>query len=146
MHLAGALEASCHCQSRILDAAVPGNKLPSSQRSRPLALPLGPDRTQHLVDLRTTVLVRQARMNEIGFKSMSALNGRINQARAVPAQRLEECARIPAVLGTSALVTRIERSVAPVCPEVGSIPQCHQAEHTCADAHLSRRPVTFEQI
>ena len=85
-------------------------------------------------------------MAEIGFIFVSALDGRIDEARAVPAQCLEECAAVAAVLGASALIPRIERPVAPVRPEVRPVPQCHHPEHTCLDAHLSRRPVALEQM
>jgi hypothetical protein len=146
MHLAGTLVAAGRPRSRTPGAAVPGDKLPSSQRSRPLALPLGFDGTQHLVDLSTPVLVGQTRMTEIGFISVSTLDGWIDKAGAVFAQCLEECARIPAVLGASALIPRIERPVAPVRPEVRPVPQCHHPKHACLDPHLSSRPVTLEQM
>jgi hypothetical protein len=49
---------------------------------------------------------------------MRALDGRINAARAVLAQGLEEFACVPGILGTSVLIARVERPVAPVRPEV----------------------------
>jgi hypothetical protein len=67
MHLAGAFAATGRPQSRNPGAAVPADKLPSSQRSRLLALPLGFDSTQHLVNLSMPVLIGEARMTEIGF-------------------------------------------------------------------------------
>jgi hypothetical protein len=146
MHLAGALVAAGRSQSHTRDASVPGDKLPSSQRSRPLALPLGLDGTKHFVNLSAPVLVRQARMTEVGFIFVSALDGRIDKARTVLAQCLEECARVPAVLGASALVAGIECAVAPVWPKVRPVPQCHHPEHTCLNAHLACRPLTLEQM
>ncbi len=76
---------------------------------------------------------------------MSSLNGRIDEARAVLAQSLEECAAVSAVLGASALVTGIECSVASIRPEVGPIPEWHHPEHRCPDAHLSGWPVPLQQ-
>ena len=85
-------------------------------------------------------------MTKIGFIFVSALDGRIDKARAVIAQCLEECTRIPAVLGASALVPGIERSIAPVRPEVRPVPQCHHPKDARLDAHLACRPVTLEQM
>ena len=85
-------------------------------------------------------------MIQIGFKSVSALSCRIDEARAVPAQGLEESAGVPAVLGAGALVAGIERPVTPVRPEVRSIPQVHQAEHARPDAHFACRAVAFQQM
>ena len=85
-------------------------------------------------------------MAEIGFKYVSALDGRVNESRAVLAQCLEECTRIAAVLGACPLIARIKCSVAPIRPEVRPIPQCHQPEHACTNAHFPRRPVTLEQM
>ena len=127
-------------------AAFPADRLLANHGSCCFRPSLCLDGVQRLINLSRSVLVGQARMAEIGFKSVSALDRRINQARAVLAQCLEECACITTLLGTSALVTRIERSVAPVWPEVGSIPQVHQSEHTCPDAHLARRAVPFQQV
>ena len=61
-------------------AAVPGGRLPSSQRSRRFALPLGLDDAQHLVHLCTPVLIGRARMTEIGFKFVRALDRWIDQS------------------------------------------------------------------
>jgi hypothetical protein len=85
-------------------------------------------------------------MTKIGFIFVSTLDGRIDKARAVLAQCLEECARVPAVLGANTLVPGIECPIAPVRPEVRPVPECHHPEHTCLDAHLARRPITFEQM
>ncbi len=111
-----------------------------------MALPLGFDLAQHFVDLSTSVLVRQVPMSKIGFKPVSTLNGRVDKPRAVRTQRLEEGARVPAILGASALVAGIERAVAPVRSEVRPIPEWHHAEHVCSDAHLAGRPVPLQQM
>ncbi len=85
-------------------------------------------------------------MSEIGFKLVSSLNGRIDEARAVLAQSLEESAAVPAVFGAGALVAGIECAIAPVRPEVGPIPKRHQPKHVRQNAHLAGWPVTFEQM
>ena len=85
-------------------------------------------------------------MIQIGFKSMSALECRIDETRAVRAQGFEESAGIPAVLGAGALVAGIERAVAPIRPEVRPIPQCHQPEHARPDAHFARGAVALQQV
>jgi len=85
-------------------------------------------------------------MTEIGFKFVRALDGRINQARAVLAQCLEECARVPGILGTSALIAGVERSVSSIRSEVWSVPNGHQPEHTRPTAHLACRAVPLQQV
>jgi hypothetical protein len=49
-------------QSHMPDAFVPRDRLLSNQRSRPFALPLSFDGTDHFVDLSATELVGQAGM------------------------------------------------------------------------------------
>ncbi len=70
----------------------------------------------------------------------------IDQVGAVLAQSLEECARIPAVVGAGPLIARIECSVSSIRSEVWSVPNGHQPEHTRQNAHFPCRPVALEQM
>ena len=85
-------------------------------------------------------------MFKIRFVPVSALNGRINQARTVFAQGFKECARAPAVLGTGTLIARIECSVAPIGPEVGPGPKRHHSEHALLNAKLASWMVALKQM
>jgi hypothetical protein len=64
-------------------------------------------------------------MPKIGFVFVGALYCRIDKTRTVLAQSFEECARVPAVFGTRALIAWIERSVSPIRSEVRNIPDRH---------------------
>jgi len=80
---AAAFEAFGHSRSRIPGTVGPGDR-PASRRRSPLpASPFGSGRAWRLVHLGAAVLIRQPGMIQIGFKSMSALDYRIDEARAV---------------------------------------------------------------
>jgi len=52
--LAAVFEAAYHLQSHMRGASAPGNRLPSSHKSR--QLPLGLDGADDFIDLRATIL------------------------------------------------------------------------------------------
>ncbi|MGA2259889.1 MAG: hypothetical protein ABSH28_00470 [Acidobacteriota bacterium] len=83
-------------------------------------------------------------MVEVGLKVVGAFDGGIDETGAIAPERFEECTCIPAILGASALIARIECSVAPIGPEIRPIPQRHHPEHARPDAHLACRPITLE--
>ena len=59
--------------------------------------PLRPDLGDQFLDLHAPVFIGEPRMLEVRFVVARALNRRRSQARAVTAERLQECARIAAV-------------------------------------------------
>jgi hypothetical protein len=101
---------------------------------------------QHLINLSTSVLVRKARVVELSPKSIRALDGWIDEPRAIPSQSFKESSRVSTVLGAGPLVARIECTVATIGPEVRPVPQVNEAEHLRPDTHLAAWPVTLEQM
>jgi hypothetical protein len=85
-------------------------------------------------------------MFKIRFVSVGAFYCRINETGAVLTESLEECACVPAVSGAGTLIAGIECSVAPIRPEVRSVPERHQSEHACLNAKLARWPVALQQM
>ncbi len=84
--------------------------------------------------------------SEVGFESLSALNGRVSESRTISSQGLEERAGVTTILGASALVAGIERSVAPIRSEVRSVPKWHQPEDPSEDAHFAGVMVSLKQM
>jgi len=83
---------------------------------------------------------------EVGLEVARALDRGVRQAGAVPAEGLEEPARVAAVLGARALVAGVEGAEPAVGPEVRAVPQFHQTEHAPADPALAGLAVAFEEM
>ena len=77
---------------------------------------------------------------------MRALAGRIDQAGTVLPQGFEEGGCIPAVLGTGALIARIECTVSPIRPEVRPVPERHHPEHPRLNPEFARWTVPLQKM
>jgi hypothetical protein len=106
----------------------------------------GLDRPHYLFRLHLPVLVGNARMFEVGFIIAGSFDSRRRKSRAVTAERLEEGARITAVLGTCPLISGIECPEFPIGPEVGTFPQIHQSEHALVDFPQTGLAVAFQKV
>ncbi|MBZ5499071.1 MAG: hypothetical protein LAP85_21950 [Acidobacteriia bacterium] len=62
-------------------------------------------------------------MIEVGFEVVSAFNGGIDEAGTIATKRVEERARVAALVGACPLETGIESAQATVRPEVGALPE-----------------------
>jgi hypothetical protein len=103
------LRAAGRPRSRIPAASVPGDTPASSRRSPLPASPLGSDRAQRLVHLGAAVLIRQPRMVEIGFKSVTS-GWRRDQPRIFgPSRRALSAIRPPFRLNPAPRIQRICR-------------------------------------
>jgi len=76
----------------------------------------------------------------------AAFDRNIEMGLLIRDRALAASARTAAVLGTSALIAGIERTVPPVRPKVGPIPQLHQPEHVRSNTHLARGAVPLQQM
>ena len=85
-------------------------------------------------------------MIEVGLEVVCALDRGVRQAGAVPAEGLEEGARVPTVIRARALVAGVESAEPAVRPEVRAVPQFHQAEHMPADSAFAGLAVAFEEM
>ena len=85
-------------------------------------------------------------MIEIRFIFVGALDCRINEARTISPQRLEERARIAAVLRARFLITGIEGTESTIRPEVRALPKIHQAENAGLDTPHAGCGVALEQM
>ncbi len=85
-------------------------------------------------------------MVEVGFQIVSAFDGGIYQAGAIPAQHLEKGACVSAVPGACALVEGIKGPESSVRPEIRAFPEIHQAENAGLDAPHTGCGVAFEQM
>jgi hypothetical protein len=74
-----------------------------------------------------------------------ALEGRIDGPWIVLAQGLEACARAPGILGASAVIGRVERSVPSIRSEVRSVPNGWQPEHPRSNTHFAGWGVALEK-
>ena len=84
-------------------------------------------------------------MVEVGLEAARALDRGVRQAGAVPAEGLEERARVAAVLRARALVAGIEGAEAAVGPELRAVPQIHQAEYALADPAFAGLEVALQE-
>ena len=85
-------------------------------------------------------------MIEVGLEVVCALDRGVRQAGAVPAECLEEGARVAAVLRARALVAGVESSESAVGPEVRAVLQLHKPEHAPADPSFAGFAVSLEQV
>ena len=85
-------------------------------------------------------------MIEVRFEVAGALDGGIDEAGAVAAERLEEGAGVTAVLGARLLIPGIKGAIPTIRPEVRAVPQIHQAEDAGLDAQHPRAGIAIEQM
>ena len=85
-------------------------------------------------------------MIEVRFEVVGAFDGGIYEPGAVPAESLEEGARVAAVLGARLLIGRVECAESAVRPKVGTVPEIHHAENRCLDAPPAGGAIALEQM
>ena len=85
-------------------------------------------------------------MFKVGFEVVGAIDGGIDQAGTIAPERLEECARVAAVLGARLLIPGIKSAEPAIRPEVRAVPEIHQAENARLDAPHPGRGIALEQM
>jgi hypothetical protein len=77
---------------------------------------------QYLVHIRSPAFIGKARIIEVGFEFVGALNCGIHKAGTVPAMSFGECSRASTVFGACAPIGGSEGAKSAVRPEVGTVP------------------------